>query len=476
VRSPGATTSSAAPDGKGRYNHVRGPNGDDRSIYWTPETGAQPVIGAIRQRWAAMRWERSHLGYPVAAERSWSTPGDNGGSRQQRFQGGRIFWRDVDGVTFVDPVELVGSVPGGSGFGGEARVKLHGDGRVEWFGEVTNSAYQDYDYRIYAVVQAPADGPRPPIALALSKTGEINMQVVGTNTNRWHEETVNPAVGPHYAQLARATLQVHSQFRGGITSKLDDILTTIGAWTFTAAVGPLGLGLIYGGLELGALVSGGNFPSGPRIVAGTLWMHGPGGMLFGFVADGLTKIGQRRRDLTAAELRLLDIVFAGTIDPRVITLTDTAGKEGRAFAFPGAGPAPDFELNMAAHYRNAGEVDFVRDNVDRDGVAKGAADRNVAAKKLVHEAVHAWQYRYMSNATSYVLHGMFDSTYEPRGLTTPWSKQNIEQQATLVERWVQRHFRPERQGSDPDMGLSSAAALGDPAFAYAIAPLRAGRV
>ena len=471
------TASGHARDG-GRFAHFRRlTDGAEHSLYWSPSTNtAVEVTGAFRNRYAAMNWEWSYLGYPVAAEEPWATPGDNGGSRQQRFEGGRILWRDVDGATFVDPVELIGSVPGGSGFGGEARVKLHGDGTVEWFGEVTNSAYQDYDYRIYAVVQAPADGVQPPIALALSKTGEINMQVVGTNRNRWHERTVNAAVGPNYAQLAQATLQVHSQFAGGITSALDDILTTLGAWTFTAAVGPGGLGLIYAGLEMGALVTGGNFPSGPRIIAGTLWMHGPGGMLFGFAVDALTKIGQRRRDLTDAEIRLLDVVFAGAIDPREITLTDTAGKGGRPFAFPGAGPDPAFELNMAEHYRDAGEVDFEADNQDRHGAAKADADRNFPAKKLVHEAVHAWQFRYMTNAASYVLHGMFDEEYEPEGFDTPWSKQNIEQQARLVERWVQKYFRPEDEAADPNMGLMSAAALADPSFAYAIGNVRAGRV
>lgn len=36
--------------------------------------------------------------------------------------------------------------------------------------------------------------------------------------------------------------------------------------------------------------------------------------------------------MTDDEVRLLDLVFAGTIDRRQITLTDTAGKGGRAFA------------------------------------------------------------------------------------------------------------------------------------------------
>ena len=36
------------------------------SIYWTPANGAHSVVGAIRERWAALRWERGLLGYPIA--------------------------------------------------------------------------------------------------------------------------------------------------------------------------------------------------------------------------------------------------------------------------------------------------------------------------------------------------------------------------------------------------------------------------
>jgi len=31
-------------------------------IYWTPQTGAREVHGAIRDKWASMGWERSRLG------------------------------------------------------------------------------------------------------------------------------------------------------------------------------------------------------------------------------------------------------------------------------------------------------------------------------------------------------------------------------------------------------------------------------
>ncbi|SHG72488.1 Ig-like domain-containing protein [Geodermatophilus nigrescens] len=54
------------------------------SIYATPRTGAQPVVGAVRDAWARAGWEHSRLGYPLAAETA------SGSIRQQRFQGGTI--------------------------------------------------------------------------------------------------------------------------------------------------------------------------------------------------------------------------------------------------------------------------------------------------------------------------------------------------------------------------------------------------
>jgi hypothetical protein len=71
-----------APDSVGRYNHFQ--NG---SIYWTPETGAWEVHGAIKEKWASWDWERGALGYPVSDEMD--TPD---GGRYNRFQKGLIVW------------------------------------------------------------------------------------------------------------------------------------------------------------------------------------------------------------------------------------------------------------------------------------------------------------------------------------------------------------------------------------------------
>ena len=37
-------------------------------MYWSPETGAEPVTGAIYDAWASLSYERGPLGLPTSAE------------------------------------------------------------------------------------------------------------------------------------------------------------------------------------------------------------------------------------------------------------------------------------------------------------------------------------------------------------------------------------------------------------------------
>ncbi len=69
----------------GCHQHFQG-----GSIYWSPATGAQPVRGAIRDRWAAQGWENGRLGYPVHNEVCELYTGGGCQRVLQRFQGGTI--------------------------------------------------------------------------------------------------------------------------------------------------------------------------------------------------------------------------------------------------------------------------------------------------------------------------------------------------------------------------------------------------
>ncbi|GAC1322439.1 MAG: hypothetical protein NVSMB13_00840 [Mycobacteriales bacterium] len=81
------THESAAPDGVGRFNAFTG-----GSVYWTPTLGAHEVHGAIRDRWAAMGWERGSLGYPTSEE--YDVPG----GRRSDFTGGSLSWDAASGA------------------------------------------------------------------------------------------------------------------------------------------------------------------------------------------------------------------------------------------------------------------------------------------------------------------------------------------------------------------------------------------
>ena len=89
------TSESGTPDGVGRFSHFQ--NG---SIYWTPQTGAHEVHGAIQAEWASLGWERSILGYPVTDQ---SVPTTDlaipeTGSAFNNFQGGTIDWTPETGA------------------------------------------------------------------------------------------------------------------------------------------------------------------------------------------------------------------------------------------------------------------------------------------------------------------------------------------------------------------------------------------
>jgi uncharacterized protein with LGFP repeats len=64
-------------------------------MYWTPQTGAWAVQGAIRNTWASLGWERSRLGYPVTDE--FAIPG----GRRNNFTGGAVTWNAANGSTAV---------------------------------------------------------------------------------------------------------------------------------------------------------------------------------------------------------------------------------------------------------------------------------------------------------------------------------------------------------------------------------------
>ncbi|KQN33315.1 hypothetical protein ASE92_16070 [Pedobacter sp. Leaf41] len=92
------TDESPCWDGTGRFNHF---NGDQATIIWSPQTGAQAIWGDIRRRWADLGWERSYLGYPTSDESNFPD-----GGRVNSFQRGGIYWWPDTGALDLNDVVL----------------------------------------------------------------------------------------------------------------------------------------------------------------------------------------------------------------------------------------------------------------------------------------------------------------------------------------------------------------------------------
>lgn len=83
------TDETSCPDTVGRFSRFAG----DWMIYWSPATGAHAVHGAFLGTWAAAGYERSKLGYPTSDEYTEKLTG--GGRIVQDFQRGQLV---LDGV------------------------------------------------------------------------------------------------------------------------------------------------------------------------------------------------------------------------------------------------------------------------------------------------------------------------------------------------------------------------------------------
>jgi hypothetical protein len=98
------TDETATPAGTGRYNHF-----DGGSIYWSADTGARVVYGAIRDHWASLKWEQGALGLPTSDEEDvLGVPG----ARRNTFEGGEIVWTPWAGARVARLFNVPANTPG----------------------------------------------------------------------------------------------------------------------------------------------------------------------------------------------------------------------------------------------------------------------------------------------------------------------------------------------------------------------------
>ncbi|MBF6192171.1 alpha/beta hydrolase-fold protein [Nocardia implantans] len=87
----------ALEDGRGRFQPFQ-----HGSLYWTPQTGAQMVRGAILDEWGKQGFERGPAGYPTAPEAK--TPSRDGAV--QAFENGPFYYSQATGVHRVQGLIL----------------------------------------------------------------------------------------------------------------------------------------------------------------------------------------------------------------------------------------------------------------------------------------------------------------------------------------------------------------------------------
>ncbi len=101
-------TLEAAADGAARYaNFERG------AMYWSPETGAQPLTGAIYTAWASLGYERGALGLPTSGEipePEWIVQNFQHGTLNFDRQTHNVI-RVIDGVDLVLPPPPIDGPP-----------------------------------------------------------------------------------------------------------------------------------------------------------------------------------------------------------------------------------------------------------------------------------------------------------------------------------------------------------------------------
>ena len=92
------TDQTATSDGRGRYNHFKAVHlkgQPQASIFWSPQTGAHTIYGAIRDKWASLGWE---LGLVPTTDEF-----QDGGYRRSNFERGYIRWSTKAGAEAFGP-------------------------------------------------------------------------------------------------------------------------------------------------------------------------------------------------------------------------------------------------------------------------------------------------------------------------------------------------------------------------------------
>ncbi len=468
------TDESTTPDGFGRYNHFWNIEGGyETSIYWTEATGAQPVYGLIRQRWAELGWETCYLKYPTGPEIDWAEGGP--GSRQQAFQGGRMVYSAAHNDAAPDPIDLLHDFGKNRELEGWVSVKMYADGRVEHFGHQRATGASSWTFSVTVALTNGTQG------VANAWTGEAaGTFESGSRNADWYENSHSPAVARDFWRLQRdGRLEVHrvAEPNLGVLEVINDVGATalkflLGSGA-AVVLGPFGASLVLVGTLAGTVLQGGNIQGGLQLINGTLWLAGPGGTFVALLAGGLGTLMTEERELRQDEKDLAWAVFGDKLDTSRIRITNAAGSEGdngdRPFVFPRFDGKTT--INMGQW-----EEDPLGMLVGGWFDDAGGTNRQIArGEKFLHELVHAWQIQHGSDE-GLVLEGMAkvfgeDYTYVAG---KNYEDYDLEPQASIIQDWWGQTYPTYPAGTDFATAANGAASTGHGLFGYVRDYLRTG--
>ena len=426
------TDESGTPDGVGRFNRFT--NG---MIYWTPALGSHEVHGAILQRWSGLGYENSYLGYPISNEQPWNVP-LIGAGRVSRFQFGDIAWVQSNGNIIELPAQVQGSqqilTPAGTALGGTATLTLKSNGDFIFQCHMHDSGFPSYDFSVRAIWTTPGG-----LTLAAAHSGHVEgtdatgLTHAPNRDNDHTENGTNPLIRTHWADIQQGRLWVTKDYSAtGIVGFVEDVakfILDLGAAVVGGAIGVvLGLGAEIGQV-FGNLGIGGAF----GVIAGVAVLVFGGGIIMAVVAGvavgAVTNALIKQRQINSAEYSFCNAVFQGSLPPADhLIITNLSGLGGRAFTMPGVDKR--IYLNMGDGYNDP--LNWFPNNAYQK---KGQV--------LVHELTHAWQIANANFLPGFVCQGIVNqannqvgqTVYQYGPPTLPWNSFNLEAQGAIVDQW-----------------------------------------
>jgi hypothetical protein len=330
---------------------------------------------------------------------------------------------------------------------GTAKVVVDWDGSVRWFGDAHDSGADGYDFRVSALLR-PNSGFEVGFnnkAIALVHSGHVGGTFTsGSKDHKWDEKIAFPS-GSSLSSFEDAHFEIHLDYDSDILSTIESVANFIFKATVGTAVGfQLGAILLVG-VEIASLFPSSLLVPGARIVGGVLWMAGPANTMYALIAEGITSLGSRTREIWPEEYNWAnDTVFKGSLPPRdKLVLTDTIGGGNRAFTFPRFDGK--ITLNMgSASFQDPRLYDEVHANYDGmtpEQIAK--FKQKIYGRTFIHELVHACQIYHTKMDVALIADVLSSKVCEVSGNSAylydnagfDYTKLNLEQQAQIVSDW-----------------------------------------